>query len=78
VFDATHKINTAFALYWSQRLERPEVVNPYRSYGFESAGSELLKSFERIPNDAAHDYELVDGWAKSLNIRDWYVWVKYE
>ncbi len=78
VFDATHKINTAFALYWSQRLERPEIVNPYRSHGFEAAGNELLKIFERIPSDAAHDYELVDAWAKSLGIRDWYVWVKYE
>ncbi len=78
VFDATHKINTAFALYWSQRLEKPEVVNPYRSHGFESAGQKLLKVFESISSEAGRDYELVDAWAESLNIRDWYVWVKYE
>lgn len=78
VFDATHKINTAYVLYWSQRLEKPEIVNPYRSRGFESAGNELLKIFEQIPADAEHDYELVDEWAKALGIRDWYVWVKYE
>jgi len=78
VFDATHKINTAFALYWSRRCERPEIVNPYRLHGFEQAGNELLKIFERVPSDAVHDYELVDAWAESLGIRDWYVWVKYE
>ena len=78
VFDATHKLNTAYALYWSQRLEKPEIVNAYRTRGFEPAGIELLKIFERIPNDAAHDYELVDTWAKVLGIRDWYTWVKYE
>ena len=78
VFDATHKLNTAYALYWSQRLEKPEIVNPYRTHGFESAGNELLKILERIPNNAAHDYELVDEWAKVLGIRDWYTWVKYE
>ena len=78
VFNATHKINTAFALYWAQRLEKPEIVNAYRTRGFEPAGMELLKILERIPNDAVHDYELVDAWAEVLGIRDWYVWVKYE
>lgn len=78
VFDATHKINAAFALYWSQRLEKPETASPYRSHGFETAGRELLDIFERTPGDPAHDYELVDAWAESLGIRSWYVWVKYE
>ena len=27
---------------------------------------------------AGHDYELVDTWAETLGIRNWYVWVKYE
>ena len=78
VYNATHKINTAYALTWSNRLERPEIANPYRLHGFEAAGNELLQIFEFVPNDAAHDYELVDAWAEALGIRDWYVWVKYE
>jgi len=78
VFEATHKINTAYALYWSRRLEKPEIVNPYLSHGFESAGNKLLEIFEHVLDDAAHDYELVDEWGKFLGIRDWYVWVKYE
>jgi len=78
VFDATHKINAAYALYWSRRLERTEIINPYRLHGFESAGNELLNIFESIPGEPAHDYELVDAWAEYLGICDWYVWVKYE
>jgi len=78
VFDATHRINTAYALYWSQRLERPQIANLYRLRGFEPAGNGLLKIFERVPDDATHDYELVDEWGKFLGIRDWYIWKKYE
>ena len=78
VYEATHKINAAYALYWSRRLEKPEIVNPYRSYGFETAGNQLLKIFESIPSDARHDYELVDTWAETLGIRDWYIWTRYE
>jgi len=78
VFDATHKINTAYALYWSNRLERPEIANPYRLHGFESAGNELARIFASVPSDPAHDYELVDEWAQVLGIRNWYIWVRYE
>jgi len=77
VFDATHKINAAYALYWSRRLERTEIIIPYRLHGFESAGNELLNIFESIRGEPAHDYELVDAWAEYLGIH-WYVWVKYE
>ena len=78
VYNATHKINTAYALYWSNRLEKPEIVNPYRLHGFEAAGNELLQIFESVPNDPSHDYELVDEWAEVLGIRGWYVWTRYE
>jgi hypothetical protein len=78
VFEATHKINAAYALYWSRRLERPEIVNPYRSHGFERAGNELLRIAERVPRNEAHDYEFVDEWGKFLGIHDWYIWKQYE
>ena len=52
--------NKSLPVYWSLRLEKPEIVNPYRSHGFEAAGNELSRIFESVPNDAAHDYELVD------------------
>jgi len=78
VYNPTHKINAVYALYWGNRLEKPEFANPYRLHGFESAGNKLLEILESVPNDPAHDYELVDKWAEALGIRSWYVWVKYE
>lgn len=78
VFNPTQCINTAFAIFWAERLERPEIANPYRLAGFEAQGSELLKLFEGIPNDPINDYELIDSWADFLNIRDWYAWIPYQ
>ncbi len=77
VFNPTQCINAAFAIFWAGRLERPEIVNPYRFAGFESQGNKLLKIFERIPNDPINDYELIDNWADFLKIRDWYTWLPY-
>jgi hypothetical protein len=78
VFDPTQSINAAFALFWAERLERPEIVNPYRLAGFESQGIELLKIYEGIPGEPANDCELIDAWAEHLGIRDWYTWLPYQ
>jgi len=78
VFDPTQSINAAFAIFWAGRLERSEIVNPYRLAGFESQGTELLKIYEEIPNDPKNDYELIDRWADYLHIRDWYTWLPYQ
>ena len=78
VFDATQAINAAFAIFWAGRLERGEIVNPYRLAGFESQGRALLKIFEEIPNDPIHDCELIDRWADYLQIRNFYTWLPYQ
>lgn len=78
VFDPTQCINAAFAIFWAERLERTEIVNPYRLAGFESHGSELLKIYEGIPSDPTNDCELIDAWADHLGIRDWYTWLPYQ
>ena len=70
--------NKKLPVYWSRRLEKPEIVNPYRSRGFEPTRVESLKIFEHVPSDVAHDYELVDVGAEVLGIQDWYSWTKYE
>lgn len=78
VFDPTQCINAAFAIFWSKRLGRPEIVNPYRLAGFESQGMELLDICNFIPNDPLDDCELIDEWGGALQIRDWYRWIPYE
>lgn len=78
VFDPTQAISSAYVHFWAERLERPEIVNPYRLAGFESQGIELLKIYEGIPGDPANDCELIDAWAEYLGIRDWYTWLPYQ
>ena len=78
VFDASQSINAAFAAFWAERLERPEIVNPYRLAGFETQGKELLKLYDEIPNGPENDCELIDRWADYLQIRDWYAWLPYQ
>lgn len=77
VFHPTQCINAAFAIFWAGRLERPEIVNPYRLAGYESQGMELLKIFEETPNEPINDCELIDRWAGYLQIRDWIEWLPY-
>ena len=77
VFNSTQNINAAYALFWAARLEKPEIVNPFRLNRFEVQGQKLLDIYESVPNDPAHDYELIDKWAEFLNIRSWYKWMPY-
>lgn len=78
VFNPTQYINTAFAIFWADHLERPEIVNPYRLAGFESQGIELLRIHADIPNVPINDCELINAWAEYLQIRDWYTWIPYQ
>jgi len=78
VFDLTHIINAAFALFWADRLEQPTIANPYLLAGFETQGKQLLKIFSEIPSDPINDCDLIDSWADYLQIRTWYQWITYE
>ncbi len=78
VYNPTQYINAAYAIYWAGRLEKPNIVNPYRLEGFDVHGQKLLDIFEKIPSDPTNDYELIDRWADYLNIRNWYTWLPYQ
>jgi hypothetical protein len=78
VFDPTQAIHTAYALFWAERLEKPEIVNPFRVAGFEEQGMHLLHLMDSIPGDPLHDNELIDSWANYLGIRNWYAWLPYQ
>ena len=78
IYTPTQQINAAYAIYWAGRLERPEIVNPYRLAGYETGGRELLRVSESTLGDPAHDYELVEGWADVLGLHGWFTWVKYK
>jgi hypothetical protein len=78
IYNPTHYINAAYVLFWSTRLEKPDVVNPFHLEGFDRSGQQLLNIYESVPNDPKHDYELIDRWAEYLKIRSWYSWLPYQ
>ena len=63
-------------LEWS-RWGDPHLTLPYRSANLEQPGLNLLKVFDDTAADAAHDRDLVDGWARRLGLAGWYEWVPY-
>jgi hypothetical protein len=77
IFNATQAINTAYALFWAERLERPEISNPFRLAGFERQGEALMNVLNDVPHDPTHDCELIDRWADYLQIRALYQWLPY-
>jgi len=78
VYDPTHSINAAYAIYWAGRLERPAIVNPFRLNGFDGYGQQLLDIYYSMPGNPTHDRELIDRWAEHLKVRNWYTWLPYQ
>jgi hypothetical protein len=78
IYNPSQYINASYALFWSVRLEKPVVVNPFHLAGYDRYGQQLLKIYESVPSDPSHDYELIDRWAEYLKIRSWYSWLPYQ
>ncbi len=78
VYRPTQIINAAFAQFWAQRYDQPEIAAPYRFAGYEKDGQALLKIWHELPDDPLKDKELVDTWADYLGLRNWYTWIAYE
>jgi len=69
-------MTAAFGLYWSEKLNRPQIVLPYKATGQLEAGRALLNIWHDIPDDPAQDKDMIDAWARKLELSDWYRWVK--
>lgn len=50
---------------------------PFEATGLLSLGKELMRVWDEVPADAAHDRELVDRWAHALGMTGWYDWIPY-
>lgn len=68
----------ATAQFADRLLSKGSYAIPFRATGSNSQGSELLELFDKIPADPSHDRELVDAWAASLGMTEWYAWVPYK
>jgi hypothetical protein len=75
IFSANASMNAAYAIFCERLLNWSHYVIPYRSLGFEERGRALLSVSDELPSDARHDRDLVDAWAKDLDVSDWYRWI---
>ena len=78
VFDATMAINAAFAQFWAEKWDQPELALPYKASGYAPTGQKLLAFLHDIPDSGRTDRALIDAWGVALNVADWYVWVPYK
>jgi len=76
IFDSTQAINAAYALFWADRLQQPELVEPFRDYRKE--GQALVEILNEVSSDPRQDRELLDRWAEYLHLSDWYHWVPFQ
>jgi hypothetical protein len=78
VFDATMSINAAFAQFWAEKWNQPELALPYKASGYAAAGEKLLQIFRDVPDSGRTDRALIDAWGAELNLTNGYVWVAYQ
>ena len=77
VFDATMAINAAFAQFWAEKWNQPELTLPFKASGYAAAGEKLLKICQDVPDSGRTDRVLIDAWGVELNLTSGYVWVPY-
>lgn len=77
IYDATLSISAAYAMFWAEKWNQPQLVLPFTSTGHEEKGNRLIEIFNEIPDAPESDRDLVDAWADELGIRSWHTWAPY-
>lgn len=67
----------AHALFADQLDPEASFAVPFEATGLLTLGKGLMRVWEEVPADAAHDRELVDRWAETLGMTGWYDWIPY-
>lgn len=70
-------MNAAFALFWSTKLNEPQLTLPYKVSGHLEVGERLVKIWQSAPRNPEADRSLIDAWADHLGVSGWYKWVPY-
>jgi len=78
ILDSTVAISSAFAEFWAGQRDMPQIALPYKATGKQKKGKVLLGIFNKVPATPDKDRELVDAWAKALNLSGWYEWTPYK
>lgn len=75
IVEGSMAISSAFAEFWADRWNEPELLVPYTTSGHAMKGRELLEIWKRMPDSGKDDYALIDAWGVNLGIDKWYHWV---
>jgi len=78
IYDATTAINAAYALFWAEKWNQPELSLSYKASGHSAAGDKLLKILHDTPDSGRTDRALIDAWGAELNVTGWYIWIPYK
>ena len=75
IYTANLSMNAAYALFCDELYGEGGYSVAYRTAGFAARGTQLLEQWRSIAPAPALDRELVDAWAQSLGLAQWYRWV---
>ena len=78
IIQANIDMNAGFALFWSRAWNDPLLAVPYKSSGKMEIGEKLLRLIDEIPDDPAHDKQLIDSWGSHVGLNGWYEFLPYE
>ncbi len=76
IFDRNAAMNAAYAIKWSRISGSRTSLLPYRSMGYINKGTILLDAYEENARkrDPDRHVEIVNSWARILEMEDWYEW----
>ena len=78
IYDGTMTINAAYAQFWAEKWNQPELALSYKASGHAVAGEKLLRILHEMPDSGRTDRALIDAWGTALNVTGWYVWLTYK
>ncbi len=65
---------SAYALFGDRLTESDSFSTPFTAAGLRDQGVELLKIWDAISHDPSADCQLVDAWAATSQMSNWYEW----
>lgn len=67
----------AYALFVDRLAGSDTYAIPFEAAGVLTQGRDLLRIWDTVPFDAAHDCALVDAWAAECGMSGWFRWIPF-
>jgi hypothetical protein len=78
IYQASLRMNAAFATFWATTLQQELHVLPYKASGYLDIAKRLVALLDTIPDDAKNDRMLIDAWGRELKLTDWFAWKPFD